>query len=90
MSEQKFFSIQATARFFGVAESKILEWLKRKELLADLQGYKLVVSVDEIARMISIYPERQPMGLDSGVSRVVRLRRIITSENRGRIPAREL
>lgn len=90
MDETKFFTIEQTAKFFGVSEPTICEWLKRCELIASLRGNQLVVGADEIARMLSIYPERQPMGLDSGVGRVVRLKRIVTTENRGRLPAREL
>jgi|688.fasta_scaffold294599_3 transposase len=89
MSEQ-FFSIEQTARFFQVSEATICSWLKRCELIATLRNRRLVVSAGEIARMLSIYPERQPMGLDSGVGRVVRLKRIITTENRGRVPAKEV
>lgn len=89
MAEQ-YFTITQTAAFLQVPQAKICEWLKRCELIASLRGNQLVVGADEIARMLSIYPERQPMGLDSGVGRVVRLKRIVTTENRGRLPAREL
>ena len=90
MDETKFFTVEATAKFFQVPEATICEWLKRCELIATLRNRQLMVSAGEIARMISTYPERQPMGLDSGVGRVVRLKRIITTENRGRVPAREV
>ena len=82
MDETKFFTITQTAKFFGVDESTIHGWLKRTELVAKLRGNQLTIGVDAIARMISIYPERQPMGFP-GVQRQ-KLKRIITSENRGR------
>jgi hypothetical protein len=81
MAEQ-FFSIEATAKFFGVDESTICSWLRRQELIAKLFGNQLTIGADEIAETIRRFPERQPMGLP-GVQRQ-RLRRIITSENRGR------
>ncbi len=85
MAEQ-FFSIEATAKFFGVQEPKICEWIKRQELIASLRNHQLVISADEIAETIRRFPERQPMGLP-GVQRQ-RLKRIITSENRGQLPAK--
>jgi hypothetical protein len=89
MDEAKFFTIEATARFFQVPESKICEWLKRTELVAKLRNHQLVIGADEIARMISIYPERQPAGAALGVQRQ-KMQRISTSESRGRVPAKEI
>ena len=89
MSEAKFFTIEQTAKFFGVQEAKICEWLKRTELVAKLRGNQLMIGADEIARMISIYPERQPAGAALGVQRQ-KLKRIITTESRGRVPAKEV
>ncbi len=86
MAEQ-YFSIEATAKFFGVQEPKICEWIKRQELIATLRNYQLTVGVDAIADMISSYPERAPAGAALGVQRQ-RLKRIVTSENRGRVPSK--
>ena len=86
MAETKFFTITQTAKFFGVDESTIHGWLKRQELIATLRRSRLVIGADEIAETIRRFPERQPMGLP-GVQRQ-RLKRIITSENRGQLPAK--
>ncbi len=85
MAEQ-YFSIEATAKFFGVDESTIHGWLKRQELIASLRNHRLVISADEIAETIRRFPERQPMGLP-GVQRQ-RLKRIVTTENRGQLPSK--
>jgi hypothetical protein len=85
MAEQ-FFSIEATAKFFGVDEATICSWLRRQELIATLRGHQLTVGVDAIAETIRRFPERQPMGLP-GVQRQ-RLKRIVTSENRGQLPSK--
>jgi hypothetical protein len=86
MDETKFFSIEETAAFFGVDEPTIHGWLKRQELIATLRRSRLVIGADEIAETIRRFPERQPMGLP-GVQRQ-RLRRIVTTENRGQLPAK--
>lgn len=82
---QSFFSVEQTAKFFGVPVTKIAEWLGRQELIATLQGYSLLIGADAIADMIRRMPERAPMGVALGVNRVARVQRIVTSENRGRI-----
>jgi hypothetical protein len=88
MDEAKFFTVEATAKFFQVPEATICEWLKRCELIATLHNRQLMIGADAIADMIQRMPERAPMGLP-GVQRQ-RLRRIVTSANRGLIPAREV
>ena len=88
MDETKFFTVEATAKFFGVDVPTICEWLKRCELIATLRNRQLMVGAGEIAETIRRFPERAPMGLP-GVQRQ-RLRRIVTTENRGRVPSREV
>jgi hypothetical protein len=81
MDETKFFSIEQTARFFQVPESKICEWLTRCELIATLHNRQLMIGTDAIAALVERMPERAPASI--GVRRQ-KLKRIITSENRGR------
>ena len=87
MSEQKYFSIEATAKFFCVSEPTIHEWLRRQELIAKLRGNRLTIGADAIAALIERMPERAPAGAALGVQRQ-KLKRIITSENRGQLPAK--
>ena len=89
MDEQKYFSIEATAKFFGVDEQTICSWLKRQELIATLHNRQLMIGTDAIADMITRMPERTPMGVALGVNRVARLRRISTCETR-RVPLRDV
>lgn len=84
--DEQFFSIEQTAKFFGVDESTIHGWLTRQELIAKLRGNRLTIGADAIAEMIMRMPERAPMGLP-GVQRQ-RLRRIVTTENRGIVPSK--
>ena len=85
MDETKFFTITQTAKFFGVDEPTICSWLTRQELVAKLRGHQLTIGVDAIADMIERMPERAPASI--GVRRQ-KLKRIITSENRGQLPAK--
>jgi hypothetical protein len=87
MDETKFFSIEETAAFFGVDESTIHGWLKRQELIATLHNRQLMIGVDAIADMIERMPERAPASV--GVRRQ-KMQRISTSENRWRVPAKEI
>jgi hypothetical protein len=89
MDEQKYFSIEQTAKFFGVDEPTIHGWLKRTELVAKLRGNQLMIGTDAIADMIQRMPERTPTGVALGVNRVARLRRISTCETR-RVPLRDV
>lgn len=86
MSEQ-YFTVEQTARFFQVQEAKICEWLKRCELIASLHNRQLMIGTDAIADMIQRMPERAPPGM---LVQRQKMRRIITRENRGRLPAREV
>jgi hypothetical protein len=86
-AETKFFTITQTAKFFGVDESTIHGWLKRTELVAKLRGNQLMIGADEITALVERMPERAPASI--GVRRQ-KTQRISTSENRGRVPAKEV
>lgn len=87
MDEQTYFTVAQTAKFFGVQEATICSWLKRCELIASLHNRQLMIGTDAIADMIQRMPERAPPGM---LVQRQKMRRIITRENRGRLPAREL
>ena len=87
MDEAKYFSVEATAKFFGVDESTICSWLKRVELVATLHNRQLMIGTDAIADMIQRMPERAPPRM---LVQRQKMRRIITTENRGRLPAKEI